>query len=244
MIFFSARLPINSSIFTGEAKALELAINFVKCSKNKNHIIFSDSLSCLQAIKNQKIDHPYIYQILKEYTILKQKGYIIIFCWVPSHIGIKGNEKADIAAKNALQLPISNFKIPYTDYKTLIRSYVKTLWQTEWNTCINNKLHFINPTVGKFQNEILRRRDEVIITRCRIGHSQITHSFLLKGEDPPECVFCQCPLTVKHLLLECGDTAYIRYTYFDVQSIKDLFEKVSLNKILQFLKEIGLYEKF
>ena len=29
----------------------------------------------------------------------------IVFCWVPSHTGIKGNEKADSAAKSAFELP-------------------------------------------------------------------------------------------------------------------------------------------
>jgi hypothetical protein len=71
----------------------------------------------------------------------------------------------------------------------------------------NNKLHVINPTDSKTQNVILRRRDEV--TRRRKGHSRLTHSFLLQREDPPECVFCKCPLTVKHILTECGDTAMI-----------------------------------
>ena len=35
---------------------------------------------------------------------LKSKGKDIIFCWIPSHIGIKGNEEADEAAKEALSL--------------------------------------------------------------------------------------------------------------------------------------------
>ena len=239
----SARLPDNSSIFTAEAKALQFALDFIKQSKSKKYIIYSDSLSCLQTVKNGKINHPYIYTLLKEYTSLKRQGYNIVFCWIPSHIGIRGNTKADSAAKRALQLPVTNFKIPHTDFKPMIREYVKHLWQTDWNECINNKLHDINPTVGKTQSIILKRQDEVVITKLRIGHSRLTHSCLLKREDRPECVFCQCPLTVNHILLECGDTTLIRNTYFNVQSMTELFNNVDLNKILGFLHETGFYQK-
>ena len=57
------------------------------------------------------------------------------------------------------------------------------------------------PTISKTRNVILKRQDEEVITGCRAGHSR-THLFLLQKEDPPECVFCQCPLTVKHILTE------------------------------------------
>jgi ribonuclease HI len=99
---FSVRLPNNTSIFTAEAKALQLAFDFIKHSDDKKHIIYSDSISCLQAIKNCKIDHPFIYNILKEYVSLKR--YNTVFCWIPSHIGIHGNTKADSAANYQLQI--------------------------------------------------------------------------------------------------------------------------------------------
>ena len=60
--------------------------------------------------------------ILKEYVSLKLRGFDIVFCWIPSHIGIRGNTKADTAAKQALQLPITDFKIPYTDLKASIEN--------------------------------------------------------------------------------------------------------------------------
>jgi hypothetical protein len=63
---FSARLP-NSSIFTAEAKALQLPLDIIKYSDKENHIIYSDSFSSLQAVRNCKTDHPFIYNILKEY---------------------------------------------------------------------------------------------------------------------------------------------------------------------------------
>ena len=31
------------------------------------------------------------------------------------------------------------------------------------------------------------------------------YSFLLSGDDIPECGTCQCPLTVKHSLVQCVD---------------------------------------
>ena len=50
--------------------------------------------------------------------------------------------------------------------------------------CPDNKLFQINPTVGDFYVWTgLSRREEIVITRARIGHTYFTHSYLLKGED-------------------------------------------------------------
>ena len=57
----------------------------------------------------------------------------IIFCWVPSHTGIRGNEKADSAAKSALELPHAKVGVPYTDFKHCISQYILSTWQCDWN---------------------------------------------------------------------------------------------------------------
>ena len=51
-----------------------------------------------------------------------------------------------------------------------------------------------------FQNKViipynfnLKRSDQVVISRSRFGHSKLTHAYLLKGEQQPECIFCECP---------------------------------------------------
>ena len=74
-------------------------------------------VSSLQSIKNCNVDEPLTRQILEKCHNLHEIGKTISFCWVPSHVGIKGNEKADIAARTALSLPVVNFKIPYIDIK-------------------------------------------------------------------------------------------------------------------------------
>ena len=62
----------------------------------------------------------------------------IVFCWLPSHVGIKGNEKADIAAKSALSLNISDLKIPFTGFKPSINTFVHNKWQMSWNAAMLN----------------------------------------------------------------------------------------------------------
>ena len=54
-----------------------------------------------------------------------------MFVWIPSHDGIKGNEKADDAAKAVLDLSVSDMKIPHFDFKCLINPYIKRKWQTK-----------------------------------------------------------------------------------------------------------------
>ena len=46
------------------------------------------------------------------------------------------------------------------------------------------------------------------------GHSWITHSFLLKGEELPVCIGCDELLTYEHILLTCSDFIEIRESHF------------------------------
>ena len=57
-------------------------------------MIITDSLSSLQALKSQKLNNPIVSNILHMCQHLSGHKDII-FCWVPSHIGIQGNERAD-----------------------------------------------------------------------------------------------------------------------------------------------------
>ena len=66
-----------------------------------------------------------------------------------------------------------------------------------------NKLHSVKPTLDYLSLSHLSRRDAVTLRRLRIGHTQFSHSYLLNREDQPRCTFCDCALTVVHMLLEC-----------------------------------------
>jgi len=180
------------------------------------------------------MENPFIQNILLRLHELSLKKFII-FCWIPSHVGIHGNEDADIAAKKSLLLSQSNLKLPHTDFRPNIKKYILSKWQSSWNSASFNKLHDIKPTLGEWhQGNRSVRREEVVLSRCRIGHTRLTHSYLLNKEDQPECVPCQTPLTVKHILIDCVDFATQLSTYYDVQSLRELFDNVSVGNILSF----------
>ena len=50
-----------------------------------------------------------------------------------------------------------------------------------------------------------KQKGEVVFTRARIGHTHMIHSGLLKEEDVPECVGCDCLFTVGHFHVDCFD---------------------------------------
>ena len=70
---------------------------------------------------------------------------------------------------------------------------------------IGNKLLEIKPIIGEHQPVVRNiRKEEVVLARLRLGHTRVTHSYLLLGEEHPQCVGCDAPFTVRHFLLECG----------------------------------------
>ena len=48
----------------------------------------------------------------------------IALFWIPSHIGIQGNEMVDKQAKTSLSLEPTSFKIPFLNFKPSINKYI------------------------------------------------------------------------------------------------------------------------
>jgi len=62
-------------------------------------------------------------------------------------------------------------------------------------------------------------------------------------DDLPECGTCQCPLTVKHIPIECVDLKDVRNKLFVASSIKDVFDNIEAQKIIDFIKEARFYKQ-
>ena len=209
----------------------------------KQFIIYSDSLSVLRSLKNLDHRNPLLQQILRKYNYLSSFKKIVFF-WLPSHTNIRGNELADLEAKSALSLSITNLKIPHSDFKSNIHQYVMNKCQSVWEKQTANKLHELKPDFNSKCSFLgYSRQNQTKITRCRIGHTRLTHAYLLTNEQPPFCISCNEPFTVKHFLITCNEFNYIRIKYYTAKTIKELFSDTSSDKIINFLKETNLSNK-
>ncbi|VEN51906.1 unnamed protein product [Callosobruchus maculatus] len=160
------------------------------------------SLSSIYAINNVFTKDPMVRLIQTAFHNLKNLEKRIILVWTPSHIGIEANERADAAAKLVSSLePDENISTRLEDAKGYLRIKIIERWQSYYEA-FDPKLRIVASQPWSFPTP-LRRREQVVITRLRIGHTFITSSFVLIGEDHTLCEACGIHLTVKHILLEC-----------------------------------------
>ena len=216
--------------------------------------IFCDAKSVLQSLECFDTKHPVVLKILEWLYIIQCRGVDIMFCWVPAHVNVAGNEKADQLAKSAAAELIPRRRpLPCRDFFPNIKVAVRNTWQQRWDSVGPNKLREI--TVRSIPWKYLRmpRQWETALCRLRIGHTRLTHGFLMAGEHQPFCDDCLVPLTVKHLLIECPSLRDLRDRHLSESRGEDgryiladvLGEDVmyDVSGIFHFIAEAGLLPK-
>ena len=250
------RIADHSSIFTAEAEGIRLSLRFILVSPWQfgRFVIFSDSKSVIESLDNYNSTNVVIKEILDLIYCIHQKKKSVVFCWVPGHVGIRGNELADQAAKRALNRRVSPaFRLPYQDLFPVVRAFVKQRWQNRWDSAHATKpikLHAIQPIISPFHLTGLTRKEETVIHRLRIGHTRLTHAYLFEQRGPikyaPLCHFCEDPfenLTVEHILIDCHELRHVRRRYYLSPNLQFLFENIPVRNILDFLKEIHVFRE-
>ena len=179
-----------------------------------------------------------------EFQNLQTRGFNTTFIWIPSHVGIKGNVRADELAKKSVQKQISIYDVPFLDVRTKVSKYIANVFKQGWTNTTNNKLREVLDTVALCAGaHTTSRHDNSILNCLMTGHSRLTHEFLLKGEPAPICQNCNVQLSIRHILQDCKYLHDIRKNYFTVNNYKDIFQVGNFIHILGFLKEAGLINK-
>ena len=97
------------------------------------------------------------------------------------------------------------YEVGVREYVPLLRTACHSHFNEMWTTYNRpTNLRAIKRAVGHWGSSVRAiRQEEVVLCRLRLGHTRLTHSYLLEQDLRPECADCDCSVTVCHVLLEC-----------------------------------------
>jgi len=207
------RLPNASSSTYCELQALLLAVTLL-CQRRLNGVVMCDSQSALQAISSPQPTHrSLIHQILHQLVAAQEHSLCLRFLWIPSHVGIDANDRVDLLAKSACELPLPDGATPsLSSYKRAIHSaaLLPTLHRMDaergQSVSIQHYDHFRLSPPRYRQHGLMVRRHNIVCARLRLGYRPLWQ--VSEAGDIPHlstCRLCDRPNanSLHHYCLEC-----------------------------------------
>ena len=238
----SQRLPAAASIFTAELLAVRASVLHCRDIPDNSATIFCDSRSTILALASHGSKNALVCQVQRHLASLRQRVFL---CWVPSHVGVPGNEACDEAARRALLIPdIACTCLPRPDLKNLARRRVRESWRIAWRDLPDNKLRSFLDVPSVSPASPSSRQWDIHLVRLRIGHSLLTHGFLMDRSPLPYCPDCIVPLTIRHILVEWPSYSVSRRLHFGAPtSMRCMLVDCDvslLGPLYRFTRSIGL----
>ncbi|XP_062535357.1 uncharacterized protein LOC134204564 [Armigeres subalbatus] len=234
---FSFKLNPAFSIMNAEIVAIIEAIEYAISIHQSKIVIFTDSQSSCMSLLNANPDN---YLITKLLTIIKYNpSQEIAIQWVPGHINLLGNDRADTAAKLGINRSNQeNYPLTLGDCLLNFKVELITEWNREYQILSTEKgiQHFeiMNKIELKpwFHNIQLSTTETIIINRIRTFHTA-TKDRLAKWNliRTDICTTCNTQENLHHILYDCVGLMAIRRRF------PILINKIELNTILKNKKK-------
>ena len=240
----SWRLSNHASTMQTELIAILQALQNSTNEVSEATIIHTDSKAAWLALQQKKVrDNRYIIGSIKELLLQhKANNRRVVINWIPSHIGIHGNDKADELAKTTKHVDRVQIKIQPSlqQIKNYTKPIVRKKNEEDINFWINQgsysaiwykaSTQFIPPPISKNTPRELA----VIIHRLRLGYKASWE--IIDNLDKP-CSHCneatRKPLL--HYLLECSETTSLRT---NVNTPADINTPEAITKAAEVVKDI------
>lgn len=203
---WSTSLNAEATVFQAELHAILTALEWLQTVKDVRTIaLFSDSSSSLHAASNFMPKNSTVQSVQKQLHTLEKRGKTVILRWVKAHIGVTGNEAADLLAKEATKRePEVSLQLPKSYITKLLQESLIQNWQSEWDT----------GTTGRLLYGVL----ETVSTGRLFGNSSVNalltnhgpfpeylHRFQVRGFTTQLCV-CGRSGNAEHYMFDCPIT--------------------------------------
>lgn len=212
----SIRINDLCSIYTAELLAIYHALSLIRDGSISRAVIFSDSQSAIRGLKSNHSNgniHPLLFKIRESVSSLNNHHVEVCICWIPSHVGIMGNELADGLAKKGLTMAGVNPQYKFcfiNDLFPVLKAKTNCIWKYFWRINCKMKGKFYRtvqnevPRVPWYHNlEFTSRKDIVKIIRLRMGHCKIPIHLFRIGVANSNLCECGSVGTANHIFFEC-----------------------------------------
>ena len=196
-----AKLPNYCTIFSAELAAIYLAIKAISPLPG-DYVIFTDSLSAIKALQTPSKHNHYLCSWI--YNSLSNVKYNkIVIDWVPSHMGIHGNDQADSHAKHSLLLNHTSLTLypSVSEFCLMLNFKYHSIWKETWSELPTDITGF-KPAPDICHYEELPRKHQVAISRIRLNTTKITHKHFFDNSSNM-CNICDLPISLRHIFWEC-----------------------------------------
>jgi ribonuclease HI len=202
------RLTDGASVYLAELTAIKKAVEIFTAiyPQEKNMYLCSDSLSGILSLRSPAFKKS--SNVANEiYRILYQTNLKLHITWVPSHIGIPGNECADkLAAKGAKHKDIDiHVTQDLSAFKQKVKSYIDHLWQLRWSSLDKGDIyHKVSPNIYPPKMYWSKRKDQITSFKLRLDACGLNNRLQKMDRTPsPNCKDCNEIENLHHFLIGC-----------------------------------------